>query len=219
MTSYRGKHRKQSTTGRNVARLAVAGAVAAAPFVVTAGTASAATPNWDALAKCESGGNASINTGNGYSGLYQFKQSTWLAYGGGAYGQNAHQATAAQQTEIAQRLYNARGANQWPGCTKKTGWANGGGGGGSTKAKPVSKKQVTKKAAPVKKAATPAPAATAPVKIEKNGADYTVVAGDTLSKIAAANNVEGGWKALFERNKDVVKDANLIIVGQQLDLK
>ncbi|WP_407638766.1 transglycosylase family protein [Allokutzneria albata] len=198
-----------------MARLAVAGAVAAAPFVVTAGTASAA-PNWDALAKCESGGNASINTGNGYSGLYQFKQSTWLAYGGGAYAKNAHQATAAQQTEIAARLLAARGPGQWPACTKKTGWHNGsgGGGGGAVKSKPVSK--VTKKAAP-KPAATPAPAA-APVQT-KNGADYTVVAGDTLSKIAAAQNVAGGWQAVFERNKDVIKDANLIFVGQQLDLK
>ena len=214
MTSYRGKHRKQSTTGRNVARLAVAGAVAAAPFVVTAGTASAA-PNWDALAKCESGGNASINTGNGYYGLYQFNTQTWRAYGGTQYAPNAHQATAAQQTEIAQRLYAARGASPWPGCRNKTGWHLGGGsGGGVVKSKPVSK--VTKKAAP-KPAATPAPAA-APVQT-KNGADYTVVAGDTLSKIAAAQNVAGGWQAVFERNKDVIKDANLIFVGQQLDLK
>ncbi|GAA3993520.1 transglycosylase family protein [Allokutzneria multivorans] len=213
MTSYRGKHRKQSTTGRNVARLAVAGAVAAAPFVVTAGTASAA-PNWEALAKCESGGNASINSGNGYYGAYQFDSGTWRANGGGQYAPNAHQATLAQQTEIAQRLYDKRGATPWPGCSKKTGWANGGGGGGAVKSKPVSK--VTKKAAP-KPAATPAPAA-APVQT-KNGADYTVAAGDTLSKIASAQNVEGGWQAVFERNKDVIKDANLIFVGQQLDLK
>ena len=37
---------------------------------------------WDALAQCESGGNWSTNTGNGYSGGLQFSPSTWQAYGG-----------------------------------------------------------------------------------------------------------------------------------------
>jgi len=44
------------------------------------------------------------------------------------------------------------------------------------------------------------------------------VHGDTLSKIAAAHHVSGGWHKLFEINKDVVKDADLIYPGQQLHL-
>jgi uncharacterized protein YabE (DUF348 family) len=71
---------------------------------------------WDAIAKCESGGNWSINTGNGYYGGLQFNQGTWLAYGGGAYGATANLATREQQIEIANKLFDARGAQPWPLC-------------------------------------------------------------------------------------------------------
>jgi murein DD-endopeptidase MepM/ murein hydrolase activator NlpD len=48
---------------------------------------------------------------------------------------------------------------------------------------------------------------------------YTVKAGDTLSKIADANHVQGGWKALYELNKDVVgSNPNLIQPGMKLKL-
>ncbi|WP_175401518.1 transglycosylase family protein, partial [Mycobacterium malmoense] len=45
--------------------------------------------NWDAIAQCESGGNWSINTGNGFSGGLQFTPSTWHANGGSGSPQNA----------------------------------------------------------------------------------------------------------------------------------
>lgn len=44
-------------------------------------------------------------------------------------------------------------------------------------------------------------------------------AGDTLSKIADAEKVKGGWEKLFKLNDDIVDDANLIFPGQQLHLK
>lgn len=44
-------------------------------------------------------------------------------------------------------------------------------------------------------------------------------AGDTLSSIAAAEHVKGGWQKLFELNGDIVDDADLIFPGQQLHLK
>ncbi|WP_306316651.1 MULTISPECIES: peptidoglycan DD-metalloendopeptidase family protein [unclassified Streptomyces] len=48
---------------------------------------------------------------------------------------------------------------------------------------------------------------------------YTVKAGDTLSKIAKAQDVDGGWKKLYEGNKDVVgSDADHIKIGMKLDL-
>jgi uncharacterized protein YabE (DUF348 family) len=71
--------------------------------------------NWDAIAKCESGGNWSINTGNGYYGGLQFSKSTWLAYGGGNYAPTANLATKAQQIAVAETLYAARGLQPW-GC-------------------------------------------------------------------------------------------------------
>jgi uncharacterized protein YabE (DUF348 family) len=87
-------------------------AVASAP-VATGGL------NWDAVAKCESGGNWSINTGNGYYGGLQFNYSTWLSNGGGAYAPRADLATRDQQIAIATKLYQARGSSPWPVCGKR----------------------------------------------------------------------------------------------------
>ncbi|MGO1320653.1 MAG: ubiquitin-like domain-containing protein [Galactobacter sp.] len=76
---------------------------------------------WQKLAQCESGGNWSINTGNGYYGGLQFTASTWKAQGGTKYAALPHQATAAQQVEIAKKLQARAGWGQWPGCTSKLG--------------------------------------------------------------------------------------------------
>jgi resuscitation-promoting factor RpfA len=59
-----------------------------------AGPAEAATTSvWDRVAKCESGGNWKINTGNGYYGGLQFAAGTWKTYGGKTYASQAHVAT------------------------------------------------------------------------------------------------------------------------------
>lgn len=76
---------------------------------------------WDRIAQCESGGNWSINTGNGYYGGLQFSASTWRAFGGGQYAPYAHQATRAQQIEVAKRTQAAQGWGAWPSCTRKLG--------------------------------------------------------------------------------------------------
>ncbi|WP_368736508.1 transglycosylase family protein [Paenarthrobacter aurescens] len=70
---------------------------------------------WDRIAQCESGGNWSINSGNGYYGGLQFSSPTWLANGGGAYAPNASLASKAQQIDIANRLYAKNGLRDW-GC-------------------------------------------------------------------------------------------------------
>ena len=72
---------------------------------------------WDSLAQCESGGNWSINTGNGYYGGLQFTTGTWLAYGGGQYAPRADLASRNQQIAIATKVRNARGGyGDWPAC-------------------------------------------------------------------------------------------------------
>jgi uncharacterized protein YabE (DUF348 family) len=77
---------------------------------------------WDALARCESGGNWSINTGNGYYGGLQFTTGTWLAYGGGQYAPRADLASRNQQIAIATKVRNARGGyGDWPACAAKLG--------------------------------------------------------------------------------------------------
>ncbi|QBI21105.1 resuscitation-promoting factor [Egibacter rhizosphaerae] len=76
---------------------------------------------WDRLAECESNGNWSINTGNGYYGGLQFHANTWARYGGHEYAPNAHQATRAQQIAIAERTLQSEGWGAWPACSSKLG--------------------------------------------------------------------------------------------------
>lgn len=74
---------------------------------------------WDSLAQCESGGNWSINTGNGYYGGLQFNLQTWQAYGGSGY---PHENSKAEQIRIATKLRDARGGyGAWPACASKLG--------------------------------------------------------------------------------------------------
>ncbi|MEO8219501.1 MAG: transglycosylase family protein [Specibacter sp.] len=75
---------------------------------------------WDAIAQCESTGNWSINSGNGYYGGLQFDIGTWISAGGGAYAPNASLATKAQQIAIANKVYAERGLQPW-GCAHAAG--------------------------------------------------------------------------------------------------
>jgi uncharacterized protein YabE (DUF348 family) len=78
------------------------------------------TSAWDRIAECESGGNWSTNTGNGYYGGLQFSHQTWVAYGGDAYAENAHLASKAEQIAIAEKVRAARGGyGDWPVCGQK----------------------------------------------------------------------------------------------------
>ena len=88
---------------------------AAAP-VSTAAPASSGGANWSAIAACESGGNWSANTGNGFYGGLQFSEQTWLGYGGGQYASSANLATAAQQIAVAERVLAGQGIGAWPVC-------------------------------------------------------------------------------------------------------
>jgi len=82
----------------------------------TAVPASSGGVNWSAIAACESGGNWSTSTGNGFYGGLQFTEQTWLAYGGGQYASSANLATAAQQIAVAQRVVAGQGIGAWPVC-------------------------------------------------------------------------------------------------------
>jgi resuscitation-promoting factor RpfB len=73
---------------------------------------------WDKLAECESGGNWSINTGNGYYGGLQFSLSTWRAYGGSGM---PHEASREEQIAIAKKLQADAGWGSWPACSSKLG--------------------------------------------------------------------------------------------------
>lgn len=70
---------------------------------------------WDRIAECESGGNWSINTGNGYYGGLQFDIRTWLGAGGDDFASRADLASREEQITIANRVYEDRGLQPW-GC-------------------------------------------------------------------------------------------------------
>jgi len=152
-----------------------------------AAPASAAEHNWDGVAQCESSGNWSINTGNGYYGGLQFSQSTWEAYGGLEFAPRADLATKEQQIVVAERTLAGQGIGAWPNCGQYL-----------TDATPA--------------AEPAAPAATT----SSSAGTYTVQSGDTLSKIADAQGVDGGWEELWAANRDTVPDPNVIQVGQVL---
>ncbi|MDA3657384.1 transglycosylase family protein [Mycobacterium xenopi] len=112
-----GRHRKPTTSSVSVAKLAFTGAVIGGGGVALAGHAAAATDGeWDRVARCESGGNWSINTGNGYQGGLQFTQGTWAAHGGGQYAPSANLATREQQIAVAGRVLATQGRGAWPAC-------------------------------------------------------------------------------------------------------
>jgi uncharacterized protein YabE (DUF348 family) len=91
-------------------------AATAAPVAVSAaGIDLSNAAMWDKVAKCESGGNWSINTGNGYYGGLQFRTSTWLGAGGGQFAPRADLASREQQITVANRIYATSGLSQW-GC-------------------------------------------------------------------------------------------------------
>lgn len=96
----------------------VAGFAAASPANASSYDASV----WDRVAQCESNGNWSINTGNGYHGGLQFNKQTWQAYGGGKYAPTADKASREQQIDIAENVRDDRGGyGAWPACSRKLG--------------------------------------------------------------------------------------------------
>jgi nucleoid-associated protein YgaU len=198
----------------------LAGVLAAIALSIGLGAAGAAPAHaagnvWDKVAKCESGGNWKINTGNGYYGGLQFSSSTWRGYGGKKYASNAHKATKAEQIAIARRTLAGQGPRAWAcagraGLTKSNGKA-------SKSATPATNPGASKSTKPSKKkSAAKKPSSS---KSKYTGKTAKVKRGDTLAKIAKRYKVKGGWKGLWKLNKSKVKNPNSIRVGQVLKIK
>jgi len=192
----------------NSPRAAVGGAALMALTVAGVGLSAApanaaSISTWDRVANCESSGNWSINTGNGYYGGLQFSLSTWRAYGGSGMPQHA---SKMEQIRIAEKVLAGQGWGAWPVCSIK---ANASG-GPSTHSASVVHKSTTHRA---KKAVTHHYAA-----VKLSGKTYRVGSGDTLSAIATKKHVKGGWHRLFAANTSRVSNPNMIFVGQILRL-
>lgn len=219
MPRYRGQHRRSSSTARAIAGVTMAGAIVGVPLALATPAYAASDSTWNALAECESGGDWDINTGNGYYGGLQFSQPTWEGYGGTEYASRADLASRDQQVAIAERVLAGQGWNAWPTCSDQIGASGSGdpnataasGSGGSSEPAPAETEPESSDAD------QQAPAG--PIKFLQPGAEYTIVPGDTLATIAAAQQVPGGWQEILDRNQEMINNPDLVFPGQQLDLR
>ncbi|WP_323182619.1 transglycosylase family protein [Streptomyces sp. NBC_00094] len=81
----------------------------------------ASVATWDEVAQCESGGNWSTNTGNGFYGGLQFKLSTWRDFGGSRFATYPHLATKKEQILIGEEVLAGQGERAWPTCGPRAG--------------------------------------------------------------------------------------------------
>ena len=215
-TDHTARHRQSTARRVAVGTLAAGAVTGVAALLGPVSAAHAATSvNWDAIAQCESGGNWHINTGNGYYGGLQFSKGTWSGYGGSKYASRADLASRGEQIAIAEKVLDGQGLGAWPVCGRKA---------GSSTHRPTATEH---RAAPEQgspRTQRPASRGTDRSAGQHNapaptGGTYVVKPGDTLSMIAQAHDLTGGWAALYDRNKRVVGgEPNLIFPGQRLSL-
>ncbi|MGW1840215.1 transglycosylase family protein [Streptomyces sp. BBFR2] len=225
MLSNKAKHRRPSKAVRVATLAGVAGAAVAVPLMGATNASAASVATWDAVAQCESGGNWSINTGNGYYGGLQFSASSWAAAGGTQFAPRADLATKAQQIQAAEKLLAIQGPGAWS-CAGAGNLTAGGPSpdlntGATTKAAPkqqAPKQQAQPKAAPKQQAPrTEAAPKRAPQHHVMGHGNYTVKSGDTLAKIAKAHGKN--WKSVYADNKSTIgSNPNLIFPGQKLHI-
>ncbi|WP_406300690.1 transglycosylase family protein [Embleya sp. NBC_00888] len=225
MLSHSTSHRDESHRACGRRRLrdsAVVGVVATSllGFATVTQARAADDAAWDRVAQCESGGNWSTDTGNGYHGGLQFKESTWKANGGKG---RAQDAPKAEQIRVAENVLRSQGAGAWPVCSRKAGLT----GADAPRRAERSTADRRRRAAE----ATPSAGSTTdrgselatspePLPASEGSGEILVRPGDTLSGIAAAHNLPGGWPALYGKNRAIVgPDPDLIRPGQRLSLR
>ncbi|MBO1336577.1 transglycosylase family protein [Streptomyces sp. VRA16 Mangrove soil] len=125
MLSGNGRHRRPRQAPALVVAAGVTGSAIAIPLLAATHASAASTSAWDKLAECESGGQWSLDAGNGYYGGLQFSQDMWEQYGGLDYAPRADQASRSQQIAVAEKMLDAKGPSAWPGCSVTAGLTKG----------------------------------------------------------------------------------------------
>ncbi|MFJ8660383.1 transglycosylase family protein [Streptomyces sp. NPDC093795] len=226
--AVRGRHRRHQPSRINRASLTVTagGAGMALPLIGAGAVQAASLDVWEKVAACESSSNWRINTGNGYFGGLQFSQSTWERYGGTHYAPRADLASKDQQIAIAERVLKGQGPGAWPSCAPRAGLARGGDAPDLTPGATTTKaagggNEVRTASLPGQRALPEQPARNVgPTAVPTVREMYTVTPGDSLSKIAREERLQGGWQRLYATNRPVVgDDPDLIHPGQRLTLR
>ncbi|MGY0017993.1 transglycosylase family protein [Streptomyces sp. cg35] len=117
MLSGNGRHRRPRQAPALVVAAGVTGSAIAIPLLAATNASAASTSTWDKLAECESGGQWSLDAGNGYYGGLQFSQEMWEQYGGLDYAARADEASRSQQIAVAEKALDDRGPSAWPSCS------------------------------------------------------------------------------------------------------
>ncbi|MEU1628139.1 transglycosylase family protein [Streptomyces sp. NPDC020096] len=223
------RHRRTATPGclpslRNVLIMGSVGIVLPLLGAGVSGAASGST--WDRVAGCESGGNWSINTGNGNYGGLQFSQPTWVAFGGTAYAARADLASKAEQIAVAEAVLDRQGPGAWPVCSVSAHLTRGGHtalprrrGGAPHHATAESHQVPHSPSRTDHRRDTGSPRTADASHTAAPATSYTVYSGDTLSSVALRITDRGGWRWLYDANRDVIgPDPDLIYPGQRLAL-
>lgn len=238
---------KTTKTFKKLLGGSVAAAALAGGAVVAQAPMANATSDWDRLAQCESGGNWSINTGNGFYGGLQFMKSTWDAMGGQQYAEYPHQATREQQIAVATELQARYGWGQWPSCSAQLGLSGSPSGGSSTPApqpqQQQSQPQQQQQSQPApqpqqqqsqpEQQSQPAPqpeaepetpswqwagAYSAEPNTDVETSEETYEVQPGDSLASIAEELGIEWQDLWGANYEEIEDPNLIYVGDELKL-
>lgn len=159
-----------------------------ATLLATGQAHAASTTTWDRVAACESSGDWSTATGNGFYGGLQFTAETWAAYGGHAYASEASGATRAQQITVAERVLAAQGPGAWPVCGPRAGLERG---APAPAINAAAKAAVVR--APTARTATRAAEAVAFALSKKSGSGY-LWGGTGPTRFDCSGLVQAAWK-------------------------
>ncbi|TLP96387.1 LysM peptidoglycan-binding domain-containing protein [Nesterenkonia salmonea] len=238
---------KTTPTWKKFVGGSVAAAALAGGAVVAQAPVANAQSDWDRLAECESGGNWSINTGNGYYGGLQFSQQSWQAVGGSGLPSDA---SKQEQIQRAHQLWEIQGWGAWPACSAKLGLSGSPSGGGGSAPAPEPTPEQTQEApqeqapqqeAPqqTEQAPAPQPEPEAPQQTEQapqqqapqTAGEFSAqpntnveVSGETYTiqsgdtLSSIADALDLDWTDIWGANIDQVEDPNLIFVGDELKL-
>lgn len=124
--SGNGQHRRPRQAPAFVVTAGATGAGIALPLLAATGAHAATASTWDRVAQCESGGQWSENSGNGFYGGLQLTLSDWQQYGGTAYAERPDLASRQEQIAVAERVLEAQGVAAWQDCAVQTGLSGGG---------------------------------------------------------------------------------------------
>ncbi|MER5901424.1 transglycosylase family protein [Streptomyces mirabilis] len=116
MLSGNGRHRRPRQAPALIVAAGVTGSAIAIPLLGATSASAADGTTWDRVAECESAGQWSADSGNGYYGGLQISQADWEKYGGLAYASSADEASRSQQIAIAEKLLDDQGLAAWPTC-------------------------------------------------------------------------------------------------------